>query len=520
MKSKACEKKSAITDFNILYEQFFGQLANPQDEKELQAVTWNAFNNLQGVYGLDEPLELIALALSVNLYPKGLLTKKYIEKLCITKDSPDVIESLQKKGFIRKKCSTSGHEYIVLTDAAHKAFDKYEPMTTNSTDFIGTIWKADSDEIITSEWLNSFKKKIADAEYSDFTQAWNRLKINELCDWEMIAFCLALRHFIHCFTEPQTTTYVGFSELVQKGLLECVDDGYLISPTVAEAFLHGHDDIVNYTEIAKSTTVITSNDLQYKELFYSEENQRSIDNIAKMLEPKRFERAKEILIRKKHNPAIQLLLWGGPGTGKTEAAKQIALRTGRDIFLFDVSKVMSKYVGESEKQYRKLFKIYRYIVSVKTNAPILLFNEADQVFTSRLSSVENSCDVSQNAITDILLQGIEDMHGILLATTNHVDMLDEAFDRRFLFKTELKKPDAHARKLIWKSMIQELLEEEAEHLAQKYNMTGAQISNVVTKRDMAELYYDGDRGLNYIEGLCEEELTVEKKTTVAKCGFK
>lgn len=519
MKSKACEKKSAITDFNILYKQFFGKLTNPQDENELQAVTWDAFNRLQGVYCLDEPLELIALSLSVNLYPKGLLTRKYIEKLCITKDSPDVIESLQKKGFIQKKCSTSGREYIVLTDAAHAAFDDYQPLTTSSTDFIEILWKANPDEIITSKWLDDFKMKVEAAEYSDFTQAWNKLKINEMCDWEIIAFCLALRHFILCFIEPQTTTYVGFSELVQKGLLECVDGGYLISPAVAEAFLHGHDNIVNYTEIAKSTTVITSNDLQYKELFYSEENQRSIDNMAKMLEPERFERAKEILIRKKHNPAVQLLLWGGPGTGKTEAAKQIALRTGRDIFLFDVSKVMSKYVGESEKQYRKLFKIYRYIVSVKKHAPILLFNEADQVFTSRLSSVRDSCDVSQNAITDILLQGMEDMHGILLATTNHVDMLDEAFDRRFLFKTELKKPDVPARKQIWKSMIQELREDEAERLAQKFIMTGAQISNVVTKRDMAELYYDGDRGLSYIEGLCEEELVVEKKTKVAKCGF-
>lgn len=138
--------------------------------------------------------------------------------------------------------------------------------------------------------------------------------------------------------------------------------------------------------------------------------------------------------------------------------------------------------------------------------PILLLNECDQCLSRRLTNIERAIDKSENIVSNILLQAFEDMSGILLATTNLASNIDEAFDRRFLFKTNLVKPDCAARQSIWKNNIPELSDDEALELASKYEMTGAQINNVATKRDLAELYYEGDRGLDYITRLCREEL--------------
>ena len=124
--------------------------------------------------------------------------------------------------------------------------------------------------------------------------------------------------------------------------------------------------------------------------------------------------------------------------------------------------------------------------------------------------MDHAIDKSYNTISNILLEELESLDGILLATTNLVDNIDEAFDRRFLFKTRLTKPDSDARARIWKSRIGELSESEIEILANNYEMSGAQIDNVVAKRDLAELYFEGDRGLEFISKLCAEELITEK----------
>ena len=241
-----------------------------------------------------------------------------------------------------------------------------------------------------------------------------------------------------------------------------------------------------------------------------------------MISQKGFERAKHILERKKRASSIQSLLWGPPGTGKTETVKQLALESGRDIILFDMAKVTGSLWGATEKYYRALFRAYNYIAVISNNVPILLLNEADDILSKRLTVVERSIDKSENTIANILLQEIENLNGILIATTNLIDNLDPAFDRRFLFKTQLIKPDASARRKIWRSSIPELTESEAKELADKFEMSGAQINNVVTKRDLAELYFEGDRGFAFISKLCESELSTENgsKSSRSHIGFK
>lgn len=534
MAQNSFSHKSAFSDFSILYSHF-----NGYDEYSSKKVS-DALDGIREAYGL-EGKELQLVTHLAHIIPNGLLIKKIADILGLQDGDYGmaIIDPLQKKKFIRTCITTSGQSFITFTSDAIKAFNNYEPFgALPEVDFIEMIRKTSMARLSTAAWINMFKQELDSHRTSDFAMKFITLGASELSDDELSVFCFMLRYFIRYFTkpwsgkpnEPEVGIHIDdvangpsktqLESLVQKGLVVSKDEGYIIAPKVADFLLSGHDEIVNYEEISTRAQVIKSTDIEKKELFFSPESQEEIDHLYFMLSKDGFEHARSVLLKKKRTPAIQSLLWGGPGTGKTETVKQIAKETGRDIFLFDVAKVTASEWGATENLYRKLFMAYRYIVAVKSLTPILLFNEADQVLSKRLEGMTQAMEKSENIVTNLLLQEFEDMHGILLATTNNIKILDVAFDRRFLFKTELQKPDARARKSIWKSMIPELSDAEAELLAEKYVMSGAQINNVATKRDLAELYFLGDRGLSYIETLCDKELNTEKlNPTIRHIGF-
>lgn len=480
--------------------------------------------------------EMKLIAQLLHIRPNGLLCDKAADIVSPSDNTVNtIITGLKYKGFVRLGITSTGKSYVALTAAAMEAINRNEPLPADvRIDFVEKLRSADAIGMRDAGWLKEFKSEVSLVS-TPFTRAWDKLGINDLSEEHALAFCAALKYFIMRFTEPfdghvaenddeksriKLVSSKKLDGLVQKGLMIAVGNGYVISPDVAESLLYGHDEIVNYKDISSYTQIIKGNNIEKKVLFFSSESQEEIDHLNHMLSKDGYDYACSVLAQKKRNPAIISLLWGGPGTGKTETVKQIAQETERDIFLFDVAKVTASDWGATENLYRGLFRAYRYIVAVKSLTPILLFNEADQVLSRRLTNIVRSIDKSENIVSNILLQEFEDLHGILLATTNHIALLDNAFDRRFLFKTELQKPDAKARKSIWMSMIPELAEHEAETLAQNYEMSGAQINNVATKRDLAELYFHGDRGLAYIQGLCEKEISVvSKNSAIKKIGF-
>lgn len=528
-------QKTAFFDFEVIYNKFFGG-NNTYSSEEVST----ARENIRQAYGL-ENVELMIIALlthTIYVNPKanGLLCKKVAEMLCLTEMSflTEILDSLQTREFLCIKATKNAQEFICLTEAAISAFHMYHTFgIPEKIDFVEMLRFTSASEINAIDWILKFRKSLKTCIPSDFTRGWTELKADELSDREARCFCIALSNFINNFTTPAVFPDVCSKELdslIQKGLLASTisngiisnknpsEEGYIISPKVAEVLFHGHDEIVKY-DISKMVTLIKSEDIKKKELFFSSESQVEIDNLRKMLSPERFERfcAKQRL--RGETPAIQSLFYGGPGTGKTETIKQLARETGRDIFLFNFAKVGSPYISETEINYRKLFLEYRYIVSLKSLTPILLLNEADQVLSCRLSELRSSADKGENAATTILLQEIEDMSGILLATTNDVDVLDKAFDRRFLFKTELNNPNSSARVCIWESKFPELPKSDIYYLAENYEMSGGQIANVAKKYDASEFYYDGDRGLMFIAKLCEEELRIVTRKQLARCGF-
>ena len=204
-------------------------------------------------------------------------------------------------------------------------------------------------------------------------------------------------------------------------------------------------------------------------------------------------------------PGFTCLFYGAPGTGKTETVYQIARKTGRGIIMADVSKLKSMWVGESEKNLKRLFAKYTTCVRRSGKAPILCFNEADAIFGIRKSGAEDAVDKMENSLQNIILQEMENLRGILIATTNLTENLDKAFERRFLYKVHFENPSVEAKTKIWSSLIPELAEGEPERLAGKYAFSGGQIENISRKRIVQSVLTGHDPTIEEIEQMCREE---------------
>ena len=179
-------------------------------------------------------------------------------------------------------------------------------------------------------------------------------------------------------------------------------------------------------------------------------------------------------------PGLTILLHGAPGTGKTVAALNLAHVAGRSVLQVDMSRLRDKYVGESEKNVRVVFDRWRECRdSGKDPAPLLLLNEADAMVGRRVA-VGHSVDQMHNIMQNVLLEEMEHFDGILVATTNLIDNIDSAFDRRFLYKLRFDLPGKEERRRIWQSRMPKLEEEWAARLA-VYPLSGAQIENIARR---------------------------------------
>ena len=237
-----------------------------------------------------------------------------------------------------------------------------------------------------------------------------------------------------------------------------------------------------------------------------------------LISGERFNGIREKLKEKGLRTGFSCIFYGGPGTGKTETVYQIARASGRDLFVVDVSQIKSCWVGESEKNIKDVFNRYRQCVAAGGEIPILLFNEADAIFGNRLERVGDAVDQMENSIQNIILQEMEDLDGILIATTNLTCNLDRAFERRFLYKIRFEKPSVEARSRIWKMMIPELSETESLQLAADFDFSGGQIENIARKKTVKGLISGQDPTFADIREYCGEE-TIGDGRQYRKIGF-
>lgn len=263
---------------------------------------------------------------------------------------------------------------------------------------------------------------------------------------------------------------------------------------------------------------IHQEDIIPKSLFFNEQVEQQLNCLSELLNENNYSGICNRLKAKGHRQGFACLFYGAPGTGKTESVLQLAHKTGRDIMQVDISRIKSMWVGQSEKNIKALFDYYRNITKRSKSVPILLFNEADGVIGKRKQNVEQSIDKMENSIQNIILQEMESLDGIMIATTNLVQNIDSAFERRFLYKVKFDRPGFDQRTKIWHSMLPSLTDESLHNLASCYDFSGGQIENIARKCDIQTILY-GEHTVNdeAILQFCKEEGIASEKGR--KIGF-
>ena len=274
---------------------------------------------------------------------------------------------------------------------------------------------------------------------------------------------------------------------------------------------------INATE-EKLADVIKAKDLKEKKMFYVEENQRQVSELQSFFVPENYQKIRERMEKTGFRTGFACLFYGGPGTGKTETVYQLARKTGRDIMVVDVPQIKSKWVGDSEKNIKALFDRYRELVKKAKQTPILLFNEADAIIGIRQQGAQRAVEKMENSIQNIILQEMEALDGIMIATTNLQQNLDKAFERRFLYKIKFEKPTVDARIQIWRSMIPDLNDMDAKTLAAKYDFSGGQIENIARHYTIDSILHDvNEDKLAMLINHCDNERLDE--TAPKRIGF-
>ncbi len=179
-----------------------------------------------------------------------------------------------------------------------------------------------------------------------------------------------------------------------------------------------------------------------------------------------------------YGKALSALFYGPPGTGKTMMAMIIAKDLGMELFRVDLSQIVSKYIGETEKNLKRVFD------QAADGRAIILFEEADSLFSKR-TNVSTSNDRYSNVEINYLLQKMETFEGVTVLTSNNYDNIDEAFRRRIRFKIKFPMPSVEHRSALWKVMFPKQAkvarDVDFQALAKAYEFAPAFIKNAVIR---------------------------------------
>ncbi|GAB6074060.1 AAA family ATPase [Nautilia lithotrophica] len=207
-----------------------------------------------------------------------------------------------------------------------------------------------------------------------------------------------------------------------------------------------------------------------------------INMLLKQIDKRVLKLLKSWGIKESNDIEAKIIFYGPPGTGKTLTAHSIAKELNKPLLSLDSSKILSMYVGESEKNVRRMFDEYYSICEKLKTKPILLLNEADQFLSSRTTAAFSSADKMHNQMQNIFLEQLEKFDGLLIATTNLLETIDSAFSRRFEYKILFEKPGLKERKKLWKLKLPKTAEYDENfniNELSKFELTGAQIEVII-----------------------------------------
>ena len=308
----------------------------------------------------------------------------------------------------------------------------------------------------------------------------------------------------------------GSLGLFSKELIEfeCVDglannERYLLTKKVKNELLSEYKprrSQVKENRRKDDNLLIKHADIKVKEMFYNPKDGEQIEKLGSLLQDETFKGVQKRLEEEGMRKGFACIFYGSPGTGKTETVLQLARKTGRDIMQIEIAGLRDMFVGESEKNVKAVFERYRKVCESSKVIPILFFNEADAIFGERMEKTPRAVDKMENAIQNIILQEMENLDGILIATTNLTGALDKAFERRFLYKVEFNKPTEDIKEKLWLSMFKgKLTGVQARKLARDYNFTGGEIENISRKHTIDYILEGKELDFDALCRYCDQE---------------
>ena len=398
----------------------------------------------------------------------------------------------------------------------------------------------DDNAIAPGELYHELKELFNANGHLSFTRELNGLKIDRCNDWMVLVIVChylinkdddritfgQIEDVFRCkssFNEAKAALKEGSHYLMQEGLIEHVCEEGIANTSQIHLTAKARQILLSEFQLHSSETAVAGltkpESLIEKTLFYTDSNEKQVDELETFLMPERYKEIRERMKASGYRSGFACLFYGSPGTGKTETVYQLARKTGRSIMTVNVPEIKSKWVGDSEKNIKAVFDRYRLLVQRSEVAPILLFNEADAIFGQRMEGAQNAVDKMENSIQNIILQEMESLDGILIATTNLTQNLDSAFERRFLYKICFDRPDVSVREKIWHTMIPSLSSQECHDLAVSYELSGGQMENVSRKFTInAILHGDETDRMEVLRSYCGAE-KLENKTQSKRIGF-
>lgn len=466
------------------------------------------------------------------------------------------LDTLLQTGMLRKTTNRRSREKIGLSNVsfyipdniieailANKPVPKPEPETINDIlDLLETIynlgWTDDEDGFTTGELIGISLQLIEENRKFPLLK---KLKRFGLSDVDLILMLHLYWMFVCGDTDADLELIVyrllpatrdrfrytkgmlqGKHPLIEQDLVEVqknrfIEDSRIRLTDKASGLILTDEMKIAVTRIRRSNTVLPS-EINTKNLVFNMEEAGKLEQLSESLTEKNLKNIRKRMKSRGLASGFTVLFYGEPGTGKTESVYQIARQTGREIMYVDISRSKSSWFGESEKLIKKVFAEYYAFMKETTPCPILLFNEADGIFSKRKNVETGNVAQTENAIQNIILQELETFSGILFATTNMLANFDNAFERRFLYKVKFPKPDLLSRKKIWKLKLPDLPAEEIRYLAENFHLSGGQIDNIVRKCEIIRILDNRRESLNELISFCREE-TFETLTT-AQIGYK
>jgi hypothetical protein len=287
-------------------------------------------------------------------------------------------------------------------------------------------------------------------------------------------------------------------------------DSFAFTRTFFEQVLPEYEYLYNQRCASRNDKKLESNQgIAPKQLYYNKREEMELKQLEQLLQHAAFVEVQKRLADSGFRSGFACLFYGAAGCGKTETVLQLARSTNRSILRINPNDIQDKFVGESEKNLKHAFDRYRRMVNDahanQDPCPILLFNEADAVFSRRLNKIASSVDQMQNSLQNILLQEMETLPGILIATTNLSENFDSAFERRFIYKIYFEKPTPKVASHIWQTMLPNLSAEEALQLAEEYPFTGGQIENIARKQQVEYILTGKQSTMADLQGYCKQE---------------